>query len=48
MCRRNLFFAGVVIAFGVGLLFGIFFESAVIQFVLGIGSIMGGLFLLHK
>lgn len=48
MCRKNIFFAGVLISFGAGLLLGIFFESTIFPFLLGVGSIVGALCLLHK
>lgn len=48
MCRRNLLFAGVLIAFGVGILVSLFIESTLFRFGLGICSIVGGIFLLKK
>lgn len=48
MCRRNLFFAGILIAFGAGVLVSLFIESTLFRFVLGIGAIGAGFFLLKK
>lgn len=48
MCRRNLFFAGILIAFGVGLLVGSCMESGFISFAVGFGVIVAGFFFLKR
>lgn len=48
MCRRNVFFAGVLIAFGVGLLIGSCMESGFIPGVVGFGVVVGGFFFLKR
>lgn len=48
MCRRNLFYAGILIAFGSGLLLSLFIESSLVRFVLGVGTITAGLFMLKR
>lgn len=48
MCRRNLFFAGVLIAFGVGVLVSLFIESSIFRLALAFGAVGAGFFLLKK
>ena len=48
MCRRNLFFAGILIAFGVGLLVGVCLESSFVRCLIGLGTIIGGFVLLKR
>ena len=48
MCRRNLFYAGILIAFGVGVLIGACCESGLIIMILGCASICGGFCLIKK
>lgn len=46
MCRRNLVLAAALIAFGAGLLVGLFVESCLAVLILAAASIAGGFFLL--
>lgn len=46
MCRRNLVFAAALIAFGAGLLTGLFLDSGFLTLILAAGSIVGGFVLL--
>lgn len=48
MCRKNLLYAGALIAFGAGVLVSLFIESALFCFAIGLGTICGGVFLLKK
>ena len=45
MCRKNLFYGGIWIAFGAGMLLGLLIESVLLRFVLGmIASCVGFFF----
>lgn len=48
MCRRNLFYAGILMAFGAGLLIGSGCGSGFFILILGCGSIFGGFCLIKK
>lgn len=48
MCRRNLLFASVLIAFGAGLLLSLFIESTLFRLILGGAAVVGGFFLLKN
>lgn len=48
MCRRNLFFAGILIAFGAGVLVSLLVEATLFCFAIGVGAIGAGFFLLKK
>ena len=48
MCRRFFFWAGILIAFGAGLLLSLCVESGLIRLLIGAGSILGGFFLLKR
>ena len=46
MCRKNLLFAGILIAFGTGLLLSLLIEGALLRLLLGLGGVVGGFLLL--
>ena len=48
MCRRNLFYAGTLIAFGAGILVGCGCGTGFVILILGCGSIFGGICLLKN
>lgn len=48
MCRRNQLFAFLLIAFGVGLLVGLWLTSGFVCGCLGVGSVVCGLLLIQK
>lgn len=48
MCRRNQLCGCALLAFGAGLLVGIWLESGFFCFLLGLGLIVGGLCMLGK
>lgn len=48
MCRRQLLFAWILLAFGAGLLLGVLLDSAFLKCCMGIGSLVVGILLLRK
>lgn len=48
MCRRNLLFASVLIAFGAGVLLSLLIESVLFRLILGGAAVAAGLFLLKN
>lgn len=48
MCRRNLLFGWIALAFGAGLLLGVMVDSALVKWCLGAVCLGVGLALLRK
>ena len=48
MCRRNQLLAFALVAFGMGLLVGLWLSSGFVCGCLGVGSVTFGLFILQK
>lgn len=48
MCRRYFFWAGILIAFGSGLLFSLLLDSSLLRLILGGVFVVGGLCLLKR
>lgn len=48
MCRQHELWGWILIAFGIGVLFGIFLESGFLRYCIGIGAIALGISVMHK
>lgn len=48
MCRKNQLYGFTLIAFGVGLMIGNWLESGIFCFLLGLGGVFLGLWMLGK
>lgn len=47
MCRKNLFYGGVLLALGAGILVSLVIEGVLLRLLLGAAAIAGGIFLLR-
>lgn len=48
MCRRHELWGWILVALGIGILFGIFLESGFLRCCIGIGAIALGIAVIHK